>query len=75
MFDNDKVKGYKDEVDGDCGPVENGDNGYDNEGATVVNNKTAMCNKRRDQFFALILTVLKTNLAQSLVALASELGD
>ena len=43
MFDNDKVKGYKDEVDGDCGPVENGDKGYDNEGATVVNNKKERC--------------------------------
>ena len=41
MFDNDKVKGYKDEVDGDCGPVENGDNGY--ESATVVNNKKERC--------------------------------
>ena len=43
MFDNDKVKGYMDEVDGDCGPVENGDEGYGNEGETVVNNKTERC--------------------------------
>ena len=33
-----KVKGYMDEVDGDHGLVENGDNG-----ATVVNNKTERC--------------------------------
>ena len=43
MFDNDKVKGYMDEVDGDCGPFENGDNGYDNEGAFAVNDKTERC--------------------------------
>ena len=38
-----KVKGYMNEVDGDCGPVENGDEGYGNEGETVVNNKTGRC--------------------------------
>ena len=41
MFD--KVKVFKNEVDGDCGPVENGDKGYDNEGAFAVNDKTERC--------------------------------
>ena len=65
------------EVDCDCGPVKNGDKGYDNEGAAVVNDKTERCQPCaiNEETNSLLLVVLKTNLAQSLVALASELGD